>query len=110
MDEGTSEIVVAPQAASWPAKTSNWDTYQRPPPPDGYRDSHRWVTVPSSDVEKRGRNSKVWGYNVRTIARLAGVATNVVRKAIAAGTVQPHDIGSVISQPELKVGPISVIA
>lgn len=79
-----------------PARPNRWASAVRPPPPDGFRYSHRWILVPEADVLTRGRNSRVWGYNARTLARLLGITTAKLQQAINAGAFQPQDLGSVI--------------
>lgn len=64
--------------------------------PDGFRYSRRWVLVPETDVLRRGRYNKVYGYSVRTLARMTGLKPGAVYKDIGAGKLLPHDLGSVI--------------
>lgn len=70
--------------------------YQRPPPPEGFRESRRWVICHAVDVPKSGRNGRTFGYNVKTVARLAGVTPNCVRKAVRAAELVMHDLSSVL--------------
>lgn len=62
----------------------------------GHRYSRRWVLVPEDDVLKAGRHGQVYGYNTRTIARLAGTTYQVVNAAIAAKKLRPHDLASTL--------------
>lgn len=78
-------------------RTNNWHNKVPVAPPEGHRLSRRNVTLPNSDAATRGRYSRVWGYTAHTIARLAGVSVSTVRKAIVAGTVKPHDLGSIFA-------------
>lgn len=97
MSEGTDDNIEVraqkePRAAGW------WD---RPPParriaPPGYRYGRRWVLVNEIDVLKRGRYSKIFGYSVKSLARLVGVKPKSVHADVAAGLLDPHDLGSVI--------------
>jgi len=89
--EGTTDT-----APPRPARPNTWASAVRPPPPDGFRYSHRWILVPEADVLTRGRNSRVWGYNARTLSRLLGITTAKLQQAINAGQFQPADLGSVI--------------
>ena len=102
MSEGTigddEAVQVTPERVrrrgSW--LTRDGTPYQRPKPPDGYRESHRYCTVPEADVLKRGRAARTFGYNVNTVARLAGKSTSRVRKAMKAGEFALHDLASVL--------------
>lgn len=72
---------------------------------EGHRYSRRYVLVPEGDVLKRGRNGKVFGYNVRTLARLAGLSTSAVSKDIAAKKLDPWDLSSIIRWVVARVRP-----
>ena len=72
---------------------------------EGHRYSRRYVLVPEGDVLRSGRNGKVFGYNVRTLARLAGLSTSAVSKDIAAGKLKPWDLSSIIHWVVARVRP-----
>lgn len=72
---------------------------------EGYRYSRRYVLVPEADVLKTGRNGKVFGYNVRTLAKLVGMSTSNVSKDIAKGLVNPWDLASILRWVIQRVKP-----
>lgn len=54
------------------------------------------MTVYEADFPRRGRNGRTYGYNVKTVARLAGVSPGIVRRAIKAGELAMHDLEAVL--------------